>query len=70
MLALRARGDLPSYDEAMVRVALVRGAASCDRVSDLERAINRQLWPLGYVVRLERSAMDAATIAVEISTGR
>jgi hypothetical protein len=69
-LALRARADVPSYDEAMVRGALVRGAASCDRVGDLDRAINRQLWPLGYVARLERSAVDEAVITVEISTGR
>jgi hypothetical protein len=54
----------------MIRVALVRGALACRRTSNLERALNRELWPLGYVARLERDPIDRSAVLVEIVSGR
>jgi hypothetical protein len=54
----------------MIRVAMVRGALACRRIGDLERALNRELWPLGYVARLERNLTDRSKVHVEIASGR
>ena len=69
-LAVRARGDVPSFDESMIRSALLRGAISCDRLTALDRAINRELWPLGYVAHLGPGAVDGGMVLVEIAAGR
>jgi hypothetical protein len=54
----------------MIRVALARGALACSRIGDLERALNRELWALGYVARLERNLTDRSVVHVEIASGR
>jgi hypothetical protein len=69
-LAVRACADVPSFDDSMIRGALVRGALTCIRFDALDRALNRELWPLGYVAHLERSGPDGAIVQVEIATGR
>jgi hypothetical protein len=69
-LAIRARADVPSFDDSMIRGALLRSAASCERLTALDRAINRELWPLGYVAHLERSVASGGVVLVEIAAGR
>jgi hypothetical protein len=69
-LAVQARSEVPTFDDSMIRSALVRGALACDRFDALDRALNRELWPLGYVAYLERSVTDRAVIQVEIAAGR
>ena len=69
-LTVHAGTDVPSFDDPMIRVALVRGALACRRISDLERALNRELWPLGYVARLERNLTDRSKVHVEIASRR
>jgi hypothetical protein len=69
-LALRARADVPRFDDTMIRSALLRGVEACERLAALDRAINRELWPLGYVAFLERSVGDDAVVLVEIAAGR
>ena len=69
-LTVHAGTDVPSYDDPMIRVALVRGALACSRIGDLERALNRELWALVYVARLERNLTDRSVVQVEIASGR
>ena len=69
-LGVRARADVPSSDDSMIRGALMRGALACERLATLDRAMNRELWPLGYVAHLERSIADGPVVFVEIAAGR
>lgn len=69
-LCVRAAADIPWFDDSMIKGALVRGALACERIEDLERAFNRELWPLGYVARLETTQTDCPTVHVEIAAGR
>ena len=69
-LTVHAGTDVPSFDDPMIRVALVRGALACRRIGDLERALNRELWPLGYVARLECNLTDRSLLHVEVVSGR
>ncbi len=69
-LAIRARADVPSFDDSMIRGGIIRGAVSCERLTVLDRAINRELWPLGYVAHLERGVADGGVVVVEIAAGR
>jgi hypothetical protein len=54
----------------MIRGALVRGALACQRLEHLDRALNRELWPLGYLARIEQSPRDRHLVFVEIANGR
>jgi hypothetical protein len=69
-LTVRAAEDVPSFDDQMIRGALARGAFACSRVSGLDRAINRELWSLGYVARLEIDQPDRPSVLVEVASGR
>jgi hypothetical protein len=69
-LVVRARGDVPTCDESMIRIVLRRAASSCQQIAALDRAINRELWPLGYVAHLERGVADGGFVLVEIAAGR
>jgi hypothetical protein len=69
-LTVRAGTDVPSFDDPMIRVALVRGALACWRIDHLERALNRELWPLGYVAHLKRDRTDRSLVFVDIASGR
>jgi hypothetical protein len=69
-LAVRARADVPSFDDLMIHSALLRGATSCERLTALDRAINRELWSLGYVAHLERGVAEGGVVLVEIAACR
>jgi hypothetical protein len=69
-LSVRAGADVPSFEDPMIRGALVRGALACKRIEDLDRALNRELWPLGYVARIEPSPRDRSLVHIEIANGR
>jgi hypothetical protein len=69
-MSVRAHPDVPCFDDSMIRGALMRAALTCSRYEALERALNRELWPLGYVADLERSVSDRAMVQVEISADR
>jgi len=49
----------------MIRAALVRGAIACKRVDQLGRTLNRELWMIGYLARLEIDVSDR-TVVVEV----
>ena len=67
---MRAQSDVPSFDDLMIHSALLRGAAACERLAALDRVINRELWPLGYVAQIERCVTDGGIVLVEIAAGR
>ena len=69
-LTVHARQDVPGFDDSMIRAALVRGAMSCEEFAALDRVLNRELWALGYVARLERDLSDRSIVLVEIASGR
>ena len=69
-LSVRAGADVPSFEEPMIRGALVRAALACKRLEDLDRALNRELWSLGYLARIEQSPRDRRLVFVEIANGR
>jgi hypothetical protein len=62
---VRAGEDVPTYDDWMIRAALVRGAISCKRADLLGRAINRELWMIGYVAKVETDG-TARSVLVDI----
>ena len=69
-LSVQAGTDVPPFDDPMIRGALVRGALACRRVDGLDRALNRELWSLGYVARLEARGIGRGTVLVSIEAGR
>jgi hypothetical protein len=69
-LSITAGTDVPTFDDSMIRLALVRGAETCDTIDSLDRALNRELWPLGYVARLEPGMADGAIVLVKVASGR
>jgi hypothetical protein len=68
-LVVRLRSDVPSHDDLMIRSALIRSAARCERVSALDRAINRELWSLGYVAQIDPAVRQGAPVVVDIAPG-
>ena len=69
-LSVTAGTDVPSLDDAMIRGALVRGARACHSIDVLGRVLNRELWTLGYVARLEPDLTDRSRLLVRIANGR
>jgi hypothetical protein len=69
-LSVRVREDVPSFDDPMIRSALIRGAMACDRIAGLDRALSRELWSLGYVARLDVSETGPEIVLVEIASSR
>jgi hypothetical protein len=69
-LAIWAKGDIPVFDDSMIRGALARCAHACEQLNALDRALNRELWPLGYVASIETTARDGYTADVVISGSR
>lgn len=69
-LSVRAGENVPAFDDLMIRGALARGAFACQRIQGLDRALNRELWSLGYVARLETDQPDRPTVLVESAIGR
>jgi len=69
-LSVTAGADVPSLDDEMIRGALVRGARACQNADVLGRILNRELWTLGYVARLEPDVTDRSRLLVRIASGR
>lgn len=68
-LAAEALPSVPPSDDSMIRAALVRGALSSRTMAELERALNRELWQIGYTARIQRDPANLAVMRVEISMG-
>jgi hypothetical protein len=68
-LLVRLRSDIPSHDDLMIRSALIRSTARCERLGALDRAINRELWPLGYVAQVDPAVGRGAPVVVDIAPG-
>ena len=66
---MQVREDVPTFDDVMIRRALLRGSLVCEDVDGLSRTINRQLWPIGYVARVQSDPVDRS-IVVEVSKSR
>jgi hypothetical protein len=66
---VQAREDVPTFDDDMIRRALLRGSLVCERVGGLSQAINRQLWEIGYVARVQSDPVDRSVV-VEVSKSR
>jgi hypothetical protein len=69
-LSVTAGADVPSFDDAMIRGALVRGALACQSIAILGRVLNRELWTVGYVARLEPDLTDHSKLLVRVASGR
>jgi hypothetical protein len=69
-LSVTAGADVPSFDDAMIRGALVRGALACQSIAILGRVLNRELWTVGYVARLEPDLTNRSRLLVRIASGR
>jgi hypothetical protein len=67
-LSVRGGSDVSPSDASMLRSVLARSAVTCQRVEELDRALNRQLWLLGYVARIATSPADQSTVIVEIES--
>jgi hypothetical protein len=66
---VRACADVSPFDDGMIRKALLRGSLVCEKVDELGRAINRQLWAIGYVATVRSDPVDR-TVVVEVSKPR
>lgn len=69
-LSVRVGADVPSFDDPMITSALIRGVLACQRTEGLDRAFSRELWPLGYVARLETGETGCSIVLVEIAGNR
>lgn len=66
---VQACEDVPAFDDGMIRGALIRGSLVCEKVDGLSPAINRQLWAIGYVARVQSDPVDRS-VMVEVSKPR
>jgi len=69
-LAIWAREEVPTFDDPILRGALARCAHTCHSLGVLDRALNRELWPLGYVALIEAAATDDPMAHVVIAGSR
>ena len=69
-LSVTAGADVPWFDDTMIRGALVRGALACQSIAFLGRVLNRELWTVGYVARLEPDLTNRSRLLVRIASGR
>jgi len=60
-------GEVPRFDETMVRDSIARASLACDRIDTLERMLNRELWRIGYVGRLEFDDPDRSVARIEVA---
>jgi hypothetical protein len=65
-LDVHACEDVPTFDDDMIRLALLRGSLLCDKVDRLSHAINRELWAIGYVASVRPDPVDRSVV-VEVS---
>ena len=68
--SVTALANVPPSDDSMIRAALVRGAISCQTVEDIDRALARELWQIGYVANVRHDPANRAVLLVEISNDR
>ena len=66
---VQACEDVPTYDDVMIGSALRSGTIGCENVGGLSQAINRQLWAIGYVARVQSDPVDRSVV-VEVSKPR
>lgn len=66
---VQVRGDVPAFDEGMIRRALLRSSLACENIDGLSHAINRQLWQIGYVAEVWSDPVDRSVV-VEVSMSR
>jgi hypothetical protein len=66
-IAVQVGDDVPALDHGMIRRALVRGSLVCESVTDLSRAINRNLWEIGYFAKVKSDRYDDGSVVVEVS---
>jgi hypothetical protein len=69
LLDVHACEDVPTFDDGMIRRALLRGSLLCKKADRLSHAINRQLWEIGYVAWV-RPNPDDRSVVVEVSKPR
>lgn len=69
-LAIWARDEVPTFDDALLRSALARCAHVNESLGVLDRALNRELWPLGYVALIEAVTTDDSVAHVVIAGNR
>src|SRR5450756_2598013 len=69
-LSAIACAGAPSSGDATIRGALVRGALACQSIAILGRVLNRELWTVGYVARLEPDLTNRSRLLVRIASGR
>lgn len=61
-IAVEVAGDVPPNDHGMIRRALIRGSLACEDVGGLSRAMNRQLWAIGYFARVKLDPKDGSVV--------
>jgi hypothetical protein len=66
---VQAGKDVPTFDDLMIRWALVRGSLVCAKVDGLSHAINRQLWTIGYLAQVQSDPVNRSVV-VEVSKSR
>ena len=69
-LAIWARDEVPTFDDPILRGALARCAHVNESLGVLDRALNRELWPLGYVALIEAVTNDDSVAHVVIAGNR
>jgi hypothetical protein len=69
-LAVWAREEVPTFDDPLLRGALARCAHRCEGLGTLDRALNRELWPLGYVALIETAPGEDPVANVVIAASR
>ena len=65
-LAVWARGEVPTFDESILRGAFARCAHGCHSLAKLDRTLNRELWSLGYAAHVEGPSADDPVARVVI----
>ena len=69
-LSIWAREEVPTFDDPILRGALGRCAHLFESLGALNRVLNRELWPLGYVALIETITPDDSTAHVVIAGSR
>jgi hypothetical protein len=69
-LTIWAGEDVPNFDDPVIRGALARSAHMSERIDALGRALNRNLWPLGYAATIAASRREGSTVDVLVVGSR
>ena len=68
-IVVQACGDVPTYDDGMIRRALLRASLIAGDVAALKRAIACEIFEIGYSARLQADTPDGSLL-VEVSRSR